>query len=388
MQTSLHKSAGTQRINSLTGARFTAIMVIVFSHFEFLSQFGQFGEIYTKYFHNATLGTDFFFMLSGFGMMLSSIRQDPEGTASIGGISGLFHFGKNHIKKIYSIYIIFLALGIPYNLLLGYFDYGSSLKSLLLRNLFFFSVDLTLLQSSTGLILFSHSLNSVCWFLSTLFCIYLVSPIIMQILKRKVKTVRNAIILLMASILFSYLLAILFSWIEEHSFFTDLCYGSPYRRIFYVIPGMLLAQIYDSYKKETSLKQPHFLESGIFEYFFIVMSIIWFLFRNSYSDLLGNSVYLIDMILVSGDLFALAISRGVFSRIFANKRMVFLGDISMYIFLVHYNIRKYIDFTRKHLNLNSLPAALIEVAMILTVSFVISILIHQAKTKHPISAAH
>lgn len=34
-----------------------------------------------------------------------------------------------------------------------------------------------LVQSAIGLKVFSHSFNSVSWFLSTLFCIYILSPI-------------------------------------------------------------------------------------------------------------------------------------------------------------------------------------------------------------------
>lgn len=64
-----------KKINTLTGARFTAIMIIVFAHFEFLEKYGMFGKVYQKFFDNATMGVDFFFMVSGFGMMLSYINK-------------------------------------------------------------------------------------------------------------------------------------------------------------------------------------------------------------------------------------------------------------------------------------------------------------------------
>ena len=116
MQCTPHNWTDRQHIDSLTGARFFAIMIIVFSHFEFLRQYGQFGEVYWRYFHNATMGVDFFFMLSGFGMMLSSIRRDPYGLLPIGGIPGLINYGKRHIRKIYPVYVVFLLIGIPYYL--------------------------------------------------------------------------------------------------------------------------------------------------------------------------------------------------------------------------------------------------------------------------------
>lgn len=80
-----NKKVTTNRINTLTGARFAAIMLIVINHFEFLQQYGKLGELYQRYFHSATIGVDFFFMLSGFGMMLSSTNRDPNGTEFIGG---------------------------------------------------------------------------------------------------------------------------------------------------------------------------------------------------------------------------------------------------------------------------------------------------------------
>ncbi len=59
------------KIDALTGFRFMAIMVIIISHLEFIGEYEKIGLFYKTYIHNATLGVDYFFMLSGFGMMLS-----------------------------------------------------------------------------------------------------------------------------------------------------------------------------------------------------------------------------------------------------------------------------------------------------------------------------
>lgn len=139
-------------------------MIIVFSHFEFLYDYGVFGKVYELFFHNATMGVDFFFMLSGFGMMLSSLRRDPNGTVPIGGIKGLITFGKQHVKKIYPVYVFFLLCGIPYEILTGYIEYGHSLMRQAIKCVILFLIDLTLLQTATGRKTFSHSLNGVCWF--------------------------------------------------------------------------------------------------------------------------------------------------------------------------------------------------------------------------------
>ncbi len=134
-----HNLKDKQHIDSLTGARFFAVMIVVFSHFEFLKQYGKCGDICWNYYHkNATMAVDFFFMLSGFGMMLSSIRRDPNGELPIGGISGLINYGIRHIRKIYPVYVAFLLVGIPAYLYVGYFDYGQSLWKLIANSTLFF----------------------------------------------------------------------------------------------------------------------------------------------------------------------------------------------------------------------------------------------------------
>lgn len=364
-----------RRIESLTGARFVAIMIIVFSHFEFLKGYGYLGEIYWNFFHNATLRVVFFFALSGFGMMLSSMRKDPAGTGNIGGLKGLINFWKRHVQKIYPAYIIFLFLGIPY-MFLENLEIGKTILNSLVRCAKYIPLDLFLLQSATGKMSFSHSFNGVCWFLSCLFCIYLISPIIMKLLKRYVKTSKMAIKGIVLCIIISCILAFIFEWIDKYTFFDDLAYGSPYRRVFYVIPGMLLAQIYVFYKYYRSL-----FNDGLFEYVSIGSAAIWFLFRNFIITYLGLGIYVIDMVIVCCVLFALSLEKGVCSVFLSSKSMVYFGNISMYIFLSHYNIRMYLDYLVRNLKMESITVGMIEVLAILALTLFISSFIHYYRMK-------
>ena len=96
-----------KRIDALTGARFTAILIIVFSHLEFFANY-SYGDTYYNYFHNPTQGVDFFFMLSGCGIMLSSVNKiEPNKTQ----LTDLIRFAINRIKKIYPLYIMSLLMG-------------------------------------------------------------------------------------------------------------------------------------------------------------------------------------------------------------------------------------------------------------------------------------
>lgn len=259
--------SGKNKIDALTGARFTAIMVIVISHLEFLKQY-SFGDVYELLFHNATLGVDFFFMLSGFGMMLSNIKRYPAGNEEMEGVRELFGFAKRHIKKIYPLYVVMLIVGIPYYILTEVLEQGENIIKAVVYAIIQFVSGLTLLQSATGLTIFSRGLNGVCWFLSSLFCIYLVSPIVIRFLRRKIKNCKLAFLGLGVSILCSLVFAIILGGIEEKTFFNDLCYGSPYRRIFYVICGMVIAQLY-KFKEQCK-------GSVLVEYFAIGAAMIWF----------------------------------------------------------------------------------------------------------------
>lgn len=56
-----------------------------------------------------------------------------------------------------------------------------------LKSLMLLGVDLSLLQSVTGMTFFSHSLNGVCWFLSCIFVCY----IVMAFVIKKIDNIRS-----------------------------------------------------------------------------------------------------------------------------------------------------------------------------------------------------
>lgn len=84
------------KIKSLNGLRFIMIMFIVLTHINYLEEF------FPNYFlgRGAAFGVDYFFMLSGFGMMLSAIKKTfPENTRITPGTC--INYAVSHIRKIY-----------------------------------------------------------------------------------------------------------------------------------------------------------------------------------------------------------------------------------------------------------------------------------------------
>lgn len=72
------------RIMSLEFMRVIMTGIIFLSHMEFLSNY-LYGEIYMRYLHNATIGVDYFFVLSGFGLMAAYRAQKEKSNYCMGG---------------------------------------------------------------------------------------------------------------------------------------------------------------------------------------------------------------------------------------------------------------------------------------------------------------
>ena len=117
-----------EKIDSLTGFRFVAIMLIVISHLEFIGEYGHIGNVYKTYIHNATLGVDYFFLLSGFGMMLSYQKNNQILLAN--NIKDCFAYAKKHVRKIYVLYLISMISTIPYYVYMNMNMWGGTLEIL------------------------------------------------------------------------------------------------------------------------------------------------------------------------------------------------------------------------------------------------------------------
>lgn len=339
------------------------MMVIIISHFEFLGQYSV-GSLYNTYFHNPTLGVDYFFILSGFGMMLSFIRKDTYQTTL--HPRDLVSYAVRHIKKIYPFYICSLGFGILYSICVGFIDNGLS---------FIYSIDdvvgriipcLFLVQSATGLFSYSQAFCGVFWFLSCLFCIYLVSLPLLCFFKKHINTTMRAVIAFLFLTVSSVVLVYVFIYIQNHSDFDGFVYVSPYCRIFYVACGMILGILFN-------LRQNN--KNNYWEYLAIPLACSYFFLRR-YVSVLPCITYSLDIIICSFAVYSLAIGKGVFSKMLSCKLFVYLGNVSMYAFIIHYLIRMYIDYIVNKLHLQSALVALIEMFLIFVGGYGLSILFH------------
>lgn len=317
-----------KRVDVLTSLRFIMMVIIVISHFEFLGT--NENDIYYRFFHNSTMAVDFFFMLSGFGLCYSCLFNNKRVQEK-----NNCKYAWHRVKKLYVLYIISMLLTIPTIILSSINVLGKSIKSIVVINFFKILIMPSMLQSITGLNSLSHMYNGACWFLSTIFILYMIYPYLEKANLKYIEKNKNKkqICLYIFLVILLYLIVyFLFSIIERNTIFDDLKYGSPWIRIFQFILGILICDLFfiTNNKKNTSLK----------EIIIYMLFICWLLLRNNiFIGKLLIFKQLIDISIVAYLIYIFSFENGILSKILNNKKLVFLGNNSMYIFLLHYMFR-------------------------------------------------
>lgn len=325
------------RIDTLTSIRFIMILTIAINHLEFFE--GDNPNFYSMHFHNAGMGVDYFFLLSGFGLTLSHYKKDI--TALFNGKYSLisaYQYAKNKVGKLWLWYILTMSIGVPLSLYSMVKCHGVILGFCV--TVIQALIGATLTQSAFCTMTLSHAFNGVCWFLSTLFLLYIIYPLLERWNDSIKASNKKIVCYITADLIMLSLLHIIFENIEY--FFSihgldqlnDLAYGSPYIRIFDFALGILICDLFVS-RYNKPIKNATSSE--------IILTIIffaWYFGRNGiFADLPSEFSYIVDVVISAFILYVFAFQSGFVSRLLQSKAMVKLGDLSMYIFLFHYAIR-------------------------------------------------
>lgn len=330
-----------KRIYQLDSLRFILIITIVVSHLYYFKT-SNFGYFYSKYLNNPTLGVDYFFMLSGFGVFLSNSHNSCNDKITIKkSIFGAY----KRIDKIYPIYCISLILGLIYSMIISVNNNGLCIA--IIKNVINSIFCLTLTQSLTGMTTFSHAINSVCWFISALLICYIFAPLFQKIIqKAKISSFLKICITILALLISS----VVAFYIDQQKFFSgylnDLWYGSPIVRCWYFILGMEAAEVYLMQKYKFKTFQ---------EFLIICISAFFFVTRNSiFTTIDRNVLRAIDVIVCFMVLLVFSNGYGKFSNFLTKKTIVNLGKYSVYIYLLHYPIIMLVDLLFGKLKLFSI----------------------------------
>ena len=228
---------------------------------------------------------------------------------------------------------------------------------------------------------FTHAYNGVTWFLSALFCIYLISPILIFILRKFSKSYFGDLLFLLINAFFIVALAYFFGKIEtifhgiKHIPNVDnLVYGSSYRRVFYVLTGMNLATIFTRLKND-NIKISKKI-ANVMEIVLSSLVLAYFFMRNSLPNTQFYYKYLIDLFLCACFILIFSFDEGCISNYLKKPMMQKLGNMAMYIFLTHYPIRIYSSwFVDKFFGWTELTSILF-IIFILAMTFVLSFLFY------------
>lgn len=348
------------RIESLTSLRFFMCVIVVIAHMEFLGGADS-PNFFNYYLQNAAVAVDFFFVLSGFGLTLSFNRK-PSGLIENYSLGKAVGYATGRVNKLYKVYLVTMLCAIPADFLEKVFR-GQSVLAATAKTGVNILIAPTLLQSASGLLAVSHALNGVAWFLSCLFILYMIYPLLERLnAKIRVKDMVGAtmaITLGVASVVHRFFVSLEVNY-SPFGFTLDLSHGSPYMRVFHLFLGMLLADFV--IKKGDVITG---IKATICEGVAILFAIIATLFGNRILNgelvEIKNLVYLISAMLV---VYTFAICRGQVSTMLETPIFVKLGNAAMYIFLIHYVVRQTLgiilyEFLEPSVLLNTIVVVLI-----------------------------
>ena len=360
------KSLKANKIQTLDSIRFFMIFLIVMSHFDTMQNFESTCGIYRAFRISAGMAVDYFFVLSGFGMMYSYVNKEP--VLSLKPVS-LVDFAIKHVKKLYRLYLILLLICIPYDILSYYDVYGNIDIRCFVNEIIKLLFCVPLLQSATGILRLSHALNGVSWFLSSLFCIYVVSPFFL-IFFGKINKFKSVITTLALNILTLIVVRSVFYEIQDRSFFDDLVYGSPYCRFLYVSIGMLLAKVVVLLKANIAFEKQRGSYLELLALFFVIGAFVSKIFAWPFDGVfLQYAGILISVITI----LIFSFESGFVSDFLQWGWLKVLGKMSMFLFLIHYPIQRYFILFFRFAGLHqSFKLYVCSISITLILSFAIS----------------
>ena len=367
-----------EKIASFNGLRFIMMVAIIINHLHLLGTLNGFGEIFKNYFQNPLVAVNYFFLLSGFGMMYGNLKRNTLEIKKPSKYEGI-QYALKHVKKIYPVYLITIVFGFLLVFIQAIIDSEMGIK-FIIREIIRLIINCSLIQAASGMTFFTHAYNGVSWFLSALFCIYLISPFLIYILRKISKSAITDLILVIVNLL---VIGFLITFLRKIEILLSskpipdvdiLVYGSPYIRVFYVLIGMNIAMIVH----RMSEKQISYKVTSILEISICIVAIVYYLFRNAIYPKIYDYRNIIDIIIPTLILFVFSFDNGIISRILQKKGIQSLGKMTMYLYLIHpVFVIQLSFFVEKILGIWTPVSAVIYTIISLIVSFLISFLFYK-----------
>ena len=327
--------ATRKRFDALQTLRFICFLIVFGEHSGFYRLIGI-----PIFFEISTMSV--FLMMSGFLMYYSYSERElsMKPTDSV-----KFSVGK--IKKLYPLHVETALIQLVFNIIF-FFDLFKTHPEWYGGFAFRVGINLALLQAwFPDRIHYTFFLNGPSWFLSVMVFAYFMFPYIAKLIK-KLKTIKNALIA--AFVLFAVSLAVTLivgskTGYMDSEFFIWFTMNSPIMRITDFIMGCFIGFIYVERRKTVDVDAKPY-SKGLWT-FYEIMS---FLLLQIFSIFIVAGVYLLGDVgialtyctaglpcLIGLPMLLVCIyGRGHMTKILSWKPLVYLGDITMYTYLIHY----------------------------------------------------
>lgn len=340
-------------IKSLQGIRCILALGIFITHLSIL-RITILDKLYSDYLIGlGAFGVLFFFILSGFGVTVGYAKK----------IDKIFSketllFYKKRFLSLYPAHWLVLLLCFVLNI--------NNLKEFIGggRDLF---VNITLLNA----IIPSKNYNPVTWYLGVLIIAYILTPIIIFIIKKLEKVKVNMILLALA--IYGVQLIRVFINInnpmQQKLFYTDYTF-----RIWDYIIGMLLGYYYYKNKDRLINKNKSILKNSVLEIIWLILLIAAFVIRpNIPVPFLQGTYYTWIVILF---IYIFMKDSGIVSKILGSKLFLICSSISFEFYLIHFTIITYSNGKFKNIALLIITEFIISIAL----SIVLHVILNVKKT--------
>ncbi len=310
------------RIEQITFSRFIAAISIVILHFGTdVPPFNS--SIISGLFENASVGVSYFFILSGFVMVIAYGRKEVNASS----------YFLNRVARIYPVYLLGILI------LLAYF---------LLRKL---PVDLPGLATNLFVVQawipsYAMSFNGPGWSLTVEFLFYILFPFLLNVVYKKWGYKK-----IILSVLLFWFFSQLFFYVME---FPDLYSPGSIKRynLFYYFPLMHLNEfLIGNLAGLFFLKNQHKLIRNYDWLIVLIFLVTVICLKVAPMGLNIHNGFL--ALLFVPLILAISLNNGLLTTIFKKKIFVFLGEISYSIYILQIPISKWTESIFYHLHMDN-----------------------------------
>ena len=342
-------------IKTLSGIRFFLFLIIFIRHFDYINQTHSILPNYHTL-HFVFFAVSCFFILSGFCIALGYFEKFKKLSKET-----LIDFYKKRLIKLYPLYFLTGLIFCIFWFIPKDFDW--------LWKFLFLYVPMLSPWSKYN----AHGGNPVGWFIGALFFCYLIIPFVSNLLSKLTDTKKGWIIYSFAFWLISVVLILLFSK-ENYSYF----YHFPILRLFEFLCGFSLGCIF---KNVNLILKINHTKQSILDIFIIatICSLIYFVGKfDSWhtTTVLDYLLYIpLSCLLL---IYISNIKSGFLFKVLENKITIFLANISLEMYLIHYI---FIQFSSIYITISTKLETFICFIVLLGLTIIVSLLCQKLQLK-------